>query len=183
VTATLLDFGVDVGDVVAVATNGWAAKVIDLGERLAGKRDLDNHVAVVHHIDAAGVPWGVEGKPGGVGWVDMRGYLGDRRTRSNAAQPKTAAQRAIVGDNIVKTLSTQYDWPAIAGDALMLLAPDLPKLFAVNWHGQGAPGHVVCSSYAAWLYRVAGLAHPSVGQERFCEPADWTSFDETKAWQ
>ena len=180
---TLADFGVDVGDVLAVGTDGWAAKVIDLGERLAGKPSIDNHVAVVHHCDANGVPWGVEGKPGGVGWVDLRGYLADKRTRTNAAQPRTAAQRKLVADNMVHLLGTPYDWAAIAGDAATLLMPDLRRLWALNWHGKGAPGHVVCSSTAAWLYEVAQLAHPDLGTERWCEPADWTAFDQARGWE
>lgn len=59
-------------DVLVVRTSGFAADMIRLGAALTGKPNLDNHVAVMHHWDGE-VPWGLEGKPGGVGWVDLRG--------------------------------------------------------------------------------------------------------------
>ena len=52
-----------------------------------------------------------------------------------------------------------------------------PQLWSNDWHGQGPPGHVVCSSYAAWLYIHVGLDAPS-GQ-RSVTPADWTDFSLT----
>ena len=45
---------------------------------------------------------------------------------------------------------------------------------AADWHGQGPPGHVVCSSYVSWCYRHVGLDAPA--GERSVTPADWTEF-------
>jgi hypothetical protein len=46
------------------------------------------------------------------------------------------------------------------------------------------PGHVVCSSLAAMLYDLpsVGWAHPDLGDERQCEPADWWSWSEARSW-
>lgn len=167
------------GMVLAVQTTGWAAAVIRMGEEVSGKPNIDNHVVVVHHLDNNGVWWGVEGRPGGVGWADLRKYLGHPQTVANVGQhlgiagPQIATQAALM-------LGTAYDWQGIAADALNDL--HINDLFAQNWQGQGAPGHVVCSSFAAWLYEHFGLAHPSLGRERFCQPSDWTKFIEDKGW-
>jgi hypothetical protein len=45
------------------------------------------------------------------------------------------------------------------------------------------PGHVVCSSSAAWAYRVNGLAAPELGGGRFTEPADWDAFITEAPWE
>ena len=166
------------GDVMAVATHGWAGWLIRLGERLHGLPGRDNHIVVVHHRDDKGVVWGIEGRPGGVGWVDVRGYLGPA-TVTNAAQPKSDVQRQAVADALVQMLGTAYDFVGIAADACRDL--DFPELFAQNWHGKGVPGHVVCSSLAAFVYQRVGLAHPDGG--RFCQPDDWTVFIEKQGWK
>jgi len=46
------------------------------------------------------------------------------------------------------------------------------------------PGHVVCSSLAAMLYDLpqVGYAHPDLGQERKCEPADWWNWSDEQLW-
>lgn len=46
------------------------------------------------------------------------------------------------------------------------------------------PGHVVCSSLAAMLYDLPGVnwAHPDLGNERLCEPADWWKWSNAQAW-
>jgi hypothetical protein len=171
---------VDRGDVLAVATSvNWAAKFIDIGAVLAGKPALNNHVVVVHH-QTDGVWWGVEGKPGGVGWADIRGYLRDPRTTSNVAQPKTEADRAAITAYAETLLGRPYDWEAIADDALRDL--HLPTWFAQDWKPSGVPGHVVCSSFAAWLYDQRGLVRPT-GTARYIQPADWTKFNLARGWE
>jgi hypothetical protein len=46
------------------------------------------------------------------------------------------------------------------------------------------PGRVVCSSLAAMLYDLlsVGWAHPDLGAERQCEPADRWQWSQTQAW-
>lgn len=176
------------GDVLAVRTPGnLFARLIRLGEHLDGKPSLDNHIVIAHHVDPAGVPWGIEGRPGGVGWADLTTYVADPATRSNAAQPKTPEQRQLVASKAETMLGTAYDWQAIFADTETCLThpldvPDLGALFARDWAHTGVPGHVVCSSLAAWLYEAAGLPHPDVDHERQCMPSDWTTWCEAKAW-
>lgn len=172
--------GLAPGDVVAVATQSLLTReAIEISEALQGQTPLDNHVVIVHH-ETGGVLWGVEGKPGGVGWVDMRSYIRDRHSVSNTAQPKTDTQRAAVAAAATAMLGTPYDWAAIADDGLAAL--HLPDLFTDDWDGHGAPGHVVCSSLAAYLYQAAGLTHPAVHPERLCTPGDWTEFSLLGRW-
>lgn len=173
---------VGVGDVLAVRTCGVAAAVIRLGERLHGLPGRDNHIVIAHHRDKTGVWWGIEGRPGGVGWADLRAYLTDPATVSNADQPRTGAQRQAVADTCAQMLGTPYDWTGIAADACTDLG--LPDLFARDWHGRGAPGHVVCSSLAAYAHTRLGLARPDgTHGGRFVQPADWTVFDLTRGWE
>jgi hypothetical protein len=173
----------DVGNVLVTRSGGWAGLMIRLGAAFRDKPNLGNHVAIYHHTDHTDdgdVPWGIEGKPGGVGWVDLRGYLASKWTVANDAQPMTDAQRATIAGTCEAALGTPYDWRAIAADAFDALR--IPQLFADNWHGRGAPGHVVCSSLAAWVYDEVGLAHPTPDAERYCKPADWSAFIITEGW-
>lgn len=164
-------------DIIVVRTNGIAAKFIRFGEWLQGKPDLHNHVAVLHHVTLSGVYWFLEGRPSGFGWHieqqgDPRGYLASRFTVSNAAQPKTPEQRAIVLADCEALIGKPYDWEAIEADAAAAL--HMPELWD-QWTGQ-MPGHVVCSSSAAWAYEKAALGAPKAGGGRFVEPADWDAF-------
>lgn len=162
------------GDILAVRTNGMAAEVIRLGEALRDKPNLDNHVAVFHHYDSAGVPWLLEGRPGGVGWADARTYLASGFTVNNCGQPgRSDKARQSVADQAKALLGTRYDWMAIGGDALEALHV---RLWGLQFPHGRAPGEVVCSSFAAWLYEQAGWQRPDPGAERDCEPADWTEF-------
>ena len=170
--------GLAPGDVLAVRTGGVAASLIRFGAAIEGEPDLDNHVAVVHHV-TAGVTWCIEGRPGGVGWADAEKYLASRWTVTNALQPKTAEQRTQVMAAMVLALGTPYDWAAIADDALTALR--LPELWGERWDSQ-VPAHVVCSSLAAWGYGKAGLARPSAHDGPRTTPADWTEFDLMHAW-
>ena len=172
-----------VGDVLAVSTgSNWAARLIRFGERLHRIPAKDNHVVIVHHVDRAGVPWGIEGRPGGVGWADLRVYLKDPATVSNAEQPRTDEQRTQIAKAAEQMLGTEYDWTGIAADACQDLR--LPVLFAEDWHGKGLPGHVVCSSFAAYVYGALGLARPDPkGGGRFVQPGDWTAFDLARGWE
>jgi hypothetical protein len=166
------------GDVLAVRGGGWQAEVIRVGEELSGKPGLDNHVAIMHHW-TGNVPWGLEGKPGGVGWADLRAYARDPYTLDNCAQPgRTDAAREMVAAEAQHLLGTAYDWAAITDDTLRTFRMD--DLFSKTINGT-VPGHVVCSSYAAFLYDLYGWDHPSV-PDRDCEPADWTALITGRGW-
>lgn len=168
------------GDVIAVRTKpnlfGW---LIRLAAALRGQSPLIDHIVIVHHTDAAGTLWGIEGRPGGVGWVDLATY-DNPHARSNAAQAKTPEQRTIICDTAVALLGTPYDWAAIIGDAATALGLD--RLWqAADWD-ELAPGHVVCASLAAWLYRErAHLAEPDRPMLR-TTPGDWVTFFDTQGW-
>lgn len=169
------------GEVFVTRGNGLASRLIRLGAALQDKPNLDNHVAVMHHVDSKGIPWGIEGRPGGVGWVDMRHYLSSKWTVSNYAQQLGDAG-SVAATTVQHALGTPYDWMSIAGDVVADLG--LPDLFAADWDGKGVPGHVVCSSLAAWAYKQAGLPHPTVdGHERGVQPCDWAQFILAAAWE
>lgn len=174
-----------IGDVVAVRNNSFVAMMIRLGSAFLDRPNLSNHIAVVHHVtenpNGTSTLWGIEGKPGGVGWIDMTGYINSKWTLSNADQPKTDAQRALVCSTMEGMLGTAYDWAAIASD--LLEAMHIPALFGENWNGKGSPGHVVCSSVAAYAYNQSGLKYPKLDTERRCSPGDWDEFIITRAWE
>ena len=167
------------GDVLAVRSTGWPGRLIRLGAALRDTPNLDNHIAVVHHTDAKGTIWVYEGRPGGVAQQDATAYLNSRWTITNAAQPKTDAQRAAVTATMDALFGTAYSWDAIAADAATDLGMTLPG-WDPSWHGT-VPGHVVCSSLAAYGYTKAGLACPP--GERGCQPAAWTTWIITRAWE
>ena len=168
------------GDVLAVRTPGGPLTAqwwIRFGAALLGKPDLSNHIAVAHHTDAHGTLWVIEGRPGGVGWRAANDYLRSRWTLTNAAQPKTDAQRAGICKTMEALLGTSYDWEAIAADA----ADDLHFDWAPTWHGQ-VPGHVVCSSAACYGYDKNRLARPP-GNARTDQPANWDEWIITCGWE
>jgi hypothetical protein len=173
------------GDVWTVRTGGIAAKLIRFGTALrylfAGNPApwRDNHVVIVIKL-TDGVWWGIEGRPGGVGWADLTGYLNDPATVSNQDQPKTDAQRAAIVALVPQVLGTPYDWDAIMASAATDL--HLPELFNGNpskW-GTTVPGHVICSSVASWMYDHLGMKAPTEGPDT--QPSDWTLFDIQKGW-
>lgn len=160
------------GDVLAVRTGGLAGKLIRLGEAFGDKPNTANHIAVMHHW-LGDVPWGLEGRPAGVGWVDLRSYLASPFTVNNCGQPgRDDAHRKVVANLAERMIGSAYDWSAIADDTLR--AFHMADLFASTLNGV-VPGHIVCSSFAAFLYERSGWQHPKV-PDRDCEPADWVSF-------
>lgn len=170
-------------DIVVVRSPGIAAWLIRLGELFQGKPDLRNHVAMLHH-SADGVNWYLEGRPSGLGWrafrQDADPYASSYWSISNAAQPKSTAERKAACAAMLSLLRAPYDWDAIEADAAEAL--HLPGAWAGWGSGTLMPGHVVCSSSTAWSYRKAGLAAPEAGGGRFTEPADWDDFITRRAW-
>ncbi len=165
---------IDVGDVLVVRGSDWASRLIRVGAALRDEPNLDNHVAIVHHQDANGVWWVVEGRPGGVGWADARDYLASPYTTNNVLQAKSPDQRQQIASVAMGMLGTPYDWNGIVADAMTAIGAQ--DLWAQNWHGQGPPAHVVCSSLAAWVYQHVQLDIPTYHAPRETTPADWEQF-------
>lgn len=170
-------------DVVVVRTPGIWSWVIRFGQMLQRKPDLRNHVAVFHHSDAV-MTWYLEGRPSGLGWrafpLGADGYASSKWTVSNAAQPRTPAQRAAICERMEQLIGRPYDWAAIEEDAATALR--LPGLWRKWGTGRQLPGHVVCSSSAAWAYKEEAVAAPAL-DGRFTEPADWDDFIMTEGWR
>jgi hypothetical protein len=174
------------GDVWAVDAPGFGRIPIILGSWLTGHPAPTDHVVTVHHQDKNGVWWGIEGRPSGVGWVDMSSYFATRAqlraARGNVRQPRTDAQRAAVCKLMEGLLGTSYDWVGgiVADFDTALHAGELAKLIDHWWgwdNGAAQPAHVVCSSAAAWAYRNLGLVSPPVGNAELVTPADWWRFN------
>ncbi len=183
------------GDVLAVSAGPWLIReAIELAERLRGlprPDDRVDHVIIVTHQDIMGRWMGIQGQPGGVGPVDCTPYLSARVTASNHDQPKAPAGSKEMGTflaSCAKTLGISYDWVGIAEDGLDALhLHDLTPVINLMWrwpgNGKLLPGHVVCSSLAARLYELIGWAHPDLGDERQCEPADWYEWSRNRRWE
>ena len=185
-------------DVLAVGGKGgsWANKLIRVGGILTGQTGVANHVIIVTHQDEKGRWIGVEGRPGGVGLVDCTKWLADKYTRSNHAQPRPNGKRqtaclAACADAI----GVRYDWTGIGADALESLgaagmraaaglSDAVNKLYLDPPEDGQLPGAVVCSSLAAMLYDLpqVGWAHPELGNERRCSPADWWDWNDGEEW-
>jgi hypothetical protein len=180
------------GDVLAVWTgNGLGQDLIRAGEALEGKPAVANHVIVITHQDQLGRWIGIQGQPGGVGLTDCTPYLSDVRTMSNHAQPRPdgSGQLTAFLASAAKSLGIAYDWVGIAEDTCDALhVSDLCALIDPIWRWPAGrnllPGHVVCSSLAAMLYDLpeVGWAHPDLGAERRCEPADWWQWSQARGW-
>ncbi len=172
------------GDVMAVRTgDSFADKMIRLGAALRGRPNLDNHIVIVHHLDKANTLWGIEGRPGGVGWVDVSRY-NNPYLLANTAQPKTAEQREAVCKYAVGLLGTPYDWDAIIADAMQSIGAGLLWRTRSWQEADGPPAHVVCASLAAYAYHKVGLTEPTdIRWSRFVTPGDWCRFIIEKEWE
>ena len=162
-------------DLLVIRTGGLAATVIQFGQAMMGQPNLDNHVAVAHHIDlSGGFWWLLEGRPGGVGWADSRKYQGSKYLLNNCGQPRTDQQRAAITVEAEQMLGTSYDWAGIADDTLR--AFHMPELWdSLSAKPGVVPAQVVCSSYAAFLYQRAGAGSPQKTAED-TTPGAWTAF-------
>jgi hypothetical protein len=170
------------GDVLTVwdNRNPLPAWLIRVGSWLSGHPGRADHVVMAHHIDDAGTQWGIEGRPGGVGWVDLATY--PVVTSTNADQPKTDEQREALCALAKGMLGTPYDWVGIAADAMMALY--MHRLWLAKDFGDAAPAHVVCSSAWDWGYEHLGLASPGgTDGTRWTTPADWERWDLAAGWR
>jgi hypothetical protein len=151
-------------------------QVIEIGAVFDGE-PAAQHVAVVHHIGPHGALWGIEGRPGGVGWVDCAKYVRHPLTVANTRQPLTEDSRLKISVLMEKMLGTPYDWAAIAEDGGDMFR----RKFGLEdiWHEQVngvLPGHIVCSSLAAYGYDRCGQPAPLPNDYRHVTPADWLKF-------
>jgi hypothetical protein len=178
------------GDVLAVlASDNFFSRLVRFAARLSNKPDLVDHVVIVTHQDEQGRWLGIEGRPGGVGLCDVTPYLNDPRTRSNHPQPRPndSGQLEAFLASCQRSIGIAYDWVAIVGDAadafgLHDLSDGIDHLWRWPSSDGRLPGHVVCSSLAAELYRIAGWAHPALSDERCCAPGDWWTWNDSQAW-
>jgi hypothetical protein len=175
------------GDLLVTRDRRIWAWLIRLGAALGDQPNTWNHVIIASHTDAAGTFWGIEARPGGVGWVDLAPWLASRWTIHNADQPKTAEQRVQIVAAASGLLGTPYDWQAIAADAMHAIGGS--RLWRMrDWDGKpGVPAHVVCSSLATWIYMHVGLPEPVPPSQRarwrWTTPADWAAFILRHGWE
>lgn len=151
-------------------------QAIEIGAIIDGEPAAE-HVAIVHHTGPAGVLWGLEGRPGGVGWVDCAKYVEHPMTIANTGQPLTDEVRMGIAVIMEAMLGTPYDWAAIIEDGGQIL----PRKFGLPdiWHEKvdgKLPGHIVCSSLAAYGYDRKAQPCPSPNDYRHVTPADWAKF-------
>jgi hypothetical protein len=177
-------------DVLAVWTSrSFTANAIRVSEAMEGKPAVANHVIIITHQDKLGRWMGIQGEPGGVGLVDCTPFLRDSRTRSNHDQPRDLSRLPVFLASAAKTIGVRYDWVGIAEEGLDALhAVDLAAVLDHLWrwpadHGK-LPGEVFCSNLAAMLYGLpaVGWAHPDLGTERMCMPADWWDWNDRQLW-
>lgn len=174
------------GDVIVTSTSDFGGWWIRLWARLLRYDPKHNHVAMFTHYDSAGVPRGVEGRPGGFGQVDLRRYLSRSDTITNAYQPgRTDEQRERAVDLAQQINAIPYDWRAILTFATELLDRRLVGLFerAREWPEGRPPSHVVCSSALDWIYEEVGWESPGgAAQTRWTRPSDFTSMILANGW-
>ncbi len=179
------------GDVLAVAGGGPGGWLVAVGQAIAGKPSPGSHVIIVTHQDVKGRWMGIQGQPGGVGLADCTPYLSDRRVRSNTRQPRAEDknQLTIFLAGCAQSLGLKYDWAGIAEDVSDVIVPDLSREIDELWRWPAdknlLPGHVVCGSLASMLYDLPHVdwAHPDLGRERVCIPADWWNWNNDEGWK
>jgi hypothetical protein len=173
-----------VGDVLVTGNPNpsLVARILRIGDRLHGGSGLGEHVIVAHHRDDAGTWWGIEGRPGGVGWRDLTQVVTWPRVWANTAQPRTAEQRYLIAVACERMLDVAYDWTAITADARQ--AFNLWHVFcSKEWEDGEVPAQMVCSAFADWAYEEVFLPNPGgTKRTRYTLPGDWHRFITTSAW-
>lgn len=170
------------GDVVVVEMGIWIIRVlIWIQAVLTGKAKFrrDGHVIVVSHVDDAGRLWGIEGRPGGVGWADLSKRDG-KYGLSNWEQPKSTEDREFIVDLMKQLIGSRYDYRAYLAIALETIG--ITPRWTVEFSGENVPPHFICSAVADYAYEVRGLLNPgSDKRTRFTTPAEWGEFI-SKGW-
>jgi hypothetical protein len=161
--------------------------MIRLRAGLLDQPNLVNHVIIVHHQQKNGDWIGLEGKPGGVGWINLtqRRVLKSPYVLANNEQPKTEDQRFLIAKASEKLLGVQYDWVGIAQEAFAW-GPAVRIFGFMNnkWGNRdNPPEHVFCSNYADWVYDSVGAWSPGALFDRSITPNDWAKFIIEKGWK
>lgn len=170
------------GDVVVTGMGVWIIRVlIWIQAVLTGnaKYRKGGHIIVVTHTDSEGRLWGIEGRPGGIGWAQL-----DKRNgswgMSNVDQPKTDDQRAKIVNVMKELLGSKYDYGAYVAIALNTIGIN------TNWtdfKGDDVPVHFICSAIADYVYEDVGLENPGgLKITRFTTPAEWAAFIGGTEW-
>jgi hypothetical protein len=173
------------GDVVIVAMGVWIIRwLIYVQSFLTGRAKYkeSGHVIVVTHRDDQNRLWGIEGRPGGVGWAQL-----DKRNGkwgiANTDQPKDAAQRSKIVETMKSLLGTKYDYDAYLQIALQTIGINVSW---TDFQGNQVPTHIICSAIADYVYEDVGLANPGgMKVTRLTTPAQWAEFidkGDYKAW-
>lgn len=171
------------GDILLTRGSAWTSHIIRIGAALLDRPNVFNHVVVFTHYDALGIPQGIEARADGAGDIDLRKTLKSRWLASNAAQPKTPAQRALVVDAVRGIKGTQYDWAAIFVEGIQALRIT-PFWTLAERPADRLPTSLICSALADWAYAKAGLPNPGGNaHNRLTTPADWATFVITRAWE
>lgn len=160
------------------SSKGEGAKAIRIGEAILDDPNTVNHVIIVQKRDNAGRLWGIEGRPGGVGWVDLHNHLDSPWTINNVGQQKNNEQRKRITQLAKTLLGEPYDWVGIGLDVMRAIHAD--SLWASDQWGPEAPAHVVCSSFADYVYEKIGLETPKA--DRLCMPSDWARLIIENGW-
>ncbi len=93
-------------------------------------------------------------------------------------------------DDMIRVDEALMGKPAVANHVVIITHRDIRGRW-IGIQGQPGgvgmvdwPGHVVCSSLAAMLYGLpqVGWAHPDLGAERKCKPADWWDWADRQLW-
>jgi len=170
------------GDVVVVEMGIWIVRVlIWIQAILSGRakyRDA-GHVIVVTHRDPEGRLWGIEGRPGGIGWTDLTKRNG-KWGLSNHEQPKTAEVRVKLVDAMIALLGSRYDYPAYLTIAMQTVGIT-PHW--TDWDDKEVPSSYICSAVADQIYETECLPNPGGKYvTRYTTPAEWAEFIDNKEW-
>jgi hypothetical protein len=171
------------GDVVIVEMGIWIIRVLIWIQALFSgnfKYRKGGHVIVVSHVDEAGRLWGIEGRPGGVGWTDLSKRNGQFGL-SNVEQIKTDEQREIIVGTMKQLLGARYDYEAYLDIALATVGITAQW---TDYNGEDVPIQFICSAVADYVYEEVGLANPGGAElTRYVTPALWAKFCTTKEWE
>lgn len=193
------------GDII-VTLEGKApfSHLIRFGAWLRRQSPKVDHVIGVHHYGPpAGQPdgrprwWGIEGRPGGVGWRDLTKVLARKNSWSNAGQiaaeshrwqpsgwiPATEQEtRFLLATYFERLLKIPYDWEAIGAHARVALrAHHIRKLR--EWREGEFPAEVVCSSGMDAAMEEVHLTNPGGNAvTRLTSPAQFLTFFLDAPW-
>lgn len=171
------------GDVVVTEMGIWIVRVlIWIQAVLTGRAKYakGGHVIVVSHRDEQGRLWGIEGRPGGIGWCQLDKRAG-KWGLSNVEQSKDSVQRSKIVETMKTLLGTKYDYDAYVKIALSTVGVNTDW---TDFNGNDVPSHFICSAVADYVYEDVGLANPGGFKiTRLTTPAEWAFFIGERKWE